>query len=226
MGGDTQPAAGHVQQRPAYVVGALVLLQLGCSLSASPVCPASHILYDDHSGLKALSAVRGPNTLALDTFYGPVAPAAAATPALLTPATVNKLSLLLLSTADHEELVEVIANSGALFSPWQAAWLKALTTTTAIDAFDNTNNAVAGSDSSSSGDGAHKQQKQQQQQQPVVPDFLPPAGQAAWLGAGGSDSAGTGAERLPFEALGMDEEKLWAASGEGCLAVVCEGLGT
>lgn len=125
-------------------------------------------------------------------------------------------------TADHEELVEVIANSGALFSPWQAAWLKALTTTTAFDAFDKTSNAVTGSSSSSSGDGAHKQQ----QQQPVVPDFLPPAGQAAWLGAGGSDSAGTGAERLPFEALGMDEETLWAASGEGGLAVVCAGLGT
>jgi hypothetical protein len=108
---------------------------------------------------------------------------------------------------DHEELVEVITSSGALFSPWQASWLKALTTTTAIDAFgatqqpDTTNNAAAGASI-------------QQQQQPVVPGFLPPAGQAGGLVVGAGSTSSTSAERLPFDQLGMDEEQLWAAVGE------------
>jgi hypothetical protein len=98
---------------------------------------------------------------------------------------------------DHNELQEVMASSGAKFTSWQAAWLKALVCNTEQDV------------SSSSSDLA-------------VPDMLPPAGYSSWYGepAAGSTAAaaaaGSGAaeDRVPFEELGMSDERLLAAIGE------------
>lgn len=105
-----------------------------------------------------------------------------------------------LNAPEHDELAEVISSSGALFTPWQGSWLQALTTTTATDDAQQ----LGGSSGSSAGDSV--QQQQQQQEQPVVPPFLPPVG-------GETD-------RVLFESMGMDEERLWAAVGEhhpGCM---------
>jgi hypothetical protein len=109
---------------------------------------------------------------------------------------------------DHDELQEVMASSGAKFTPWQAAWLKTLVCSTEQD------------DSSSSSSDSNL----------AVPDMLPPAGYNSWYGelAAGSTAAaaavaaagsGAAADRVPFEELGMSDERLWAAIGE---CAMCE----
>jgi hypothetical protein len=106
---------------------------------------------------------------------------------------------------DHDELQEVMASSGAKFTPWQAAWLKTLVCSTEQD--------DSSSSSSSEGDVA-------------VPDMLPPAGYSSWYGepatgstAAAAAAAGSGAaeDRVPFAELGMSDERLWAAIGECAL---------
>jgi hypothetical protein len=114
--------------------------------------------------------------------------------------TSHVCSCPVLNAPEHDELAEVISSSGALFTPWQGSWLQALTTTTATDDAQQ----LVGSSGSSAGDSV--QQQQQQQEQPVVPPFVPPVG-------GETD-------RVLFESMGMDEERLWAAVGEhdsGCM---------
>lgn len=123
---------------------------------------------------------------------------------------------------EHDELQEVIAASGALFSPWQAAWLKALATTTGSS---SDGAAARGAAAGGAHAGALKQ----------LPSLLPPAGEGAWCGQSSPDhhqqqqqqAAGPQAPRVPFQALGMDEERLWAAIGaracgmEGRQACAC-----
>jgi hypothetical protein len=106
---------------------------------------------------------------------------------------------------DHDELQEVMTSSGATFTSWQAAWLRTLVCSTEQD----------DSSSSSAADGGSSDSDL------AVPDMLPPAGYSSWYGepAAGSTAAGaavSGAaeDRVPFEELGMSDERLWAAIGE------------
>jgi hypothetical protein len=103
---------------------------------------------------------------------------------------------------DHDELQEVMSSSGAQYTAWQAAWLKALVCS--IEQDDPTS-----SSSSSSGNDLDL----------PVPDMLPPANYSSWYGepAAGSTAAAAAAAagpRVPFEELGINEERLWGAIGE------------
>lgn len=125
----------------------------------------------------------------------------------------------------------MITSSGALYSPWQVAWLKALTTTTASNSSTDTD---AG-DAAAAVAAVDATLPRSQQQQAAMPSLLPPPEQAAWYGSSGSNGDGSDGSsatgRVPFNALGMSEDQLWAAIGmmksgpegrgtQGCIATL------
>ncbi|KAF6253937.1 hypothetical protein COO60DRAFT_370678 [Scenedesmus sp. NREL 46B-D3] len=115
-----------------------------------------------------------------------------------------------------------MSSSGAKFTSWQAAWLKALVYTTEQGVSSSTSTSSSSSSSAAQGDGEGGDL--------AVPGMLPPAGYSSWYGepAAGSTAAAAAAAsatgggsataepRVSCQQLGMSEERLWAAIVLNC----------